>query len=256
MAWAAVRGMFACAIGWCGQRRSAAEDHAASPTIAVCRRRTMPRRHAALLRPAVRGAFPVERGAGPRGSSAGRGRTRRGRPAGHVHGGARDRRFSRGQIEAQAGTFAGWLYVSRRPSGVRSLWDEVQVRGGRPPGEGARGENGRVVMSAGEHGSAAEKREKLREQGARRVLKLNDDCMCRPVGRTDRRLTREAQGTTWGIVLRGREHAARAAGWDVRGGARVGRGEEGAVSAVSRVSMLSMVSMPSIFSTMSSALTM
>ena len=150
MAWAAVRDMFACAIGWCGQRRSAAEDHAASPTIAVCRRRTTPRRHAALLRPSVRGAFPVERGAGPRGSSAGRGRTRRGRPARHVHGGARDRRFSRGQIEAWAGTFAGWLYVSRRPSGVRSLWDEVQVRGGRPPGEGACGEGGRPGTSTGE----------------------------------------------------------------------------------------------------------
>ena len=89
-----------------------------------------------------------------------------------------------------------------------------------------RGKDGRAVMSAGEHRSAAEKREKLREQGARRILKLNDDCMCRPVGRTDRRLTREAQGTAWGIVLRWREHAARAAGWDVRGGARwdVGQG--------------------------------
>ena len=236
MAWTAVRGMFACAIGWCGQRRSAAEDHAASPTIAVCRRRTMPRRHAALLRPAVRGAFPVERGAGPRGSSAGRGRTRRGRPARHVHGGARDRRFSRGQIEAQAGTFAGWLYVSRRPSGVRSLWDEVQVRGGRPPGEGARGEGGRAGMSAGECGSAAETGEKLRERGARRVIKSNFDCTCRPVGRTDRRLVREARGTAWGSSAGGGSTRRGRPGGHVRGGGRVGvgRGEEGEAAGAGR----------------------
>ena len=45
--------------------------------------------------------------------------------------------------------------------------------GDRPPGEGARGEGGRAGMSAGERGSATEKREKPRERGARRVLKLN-----------------------------------------------------------------------------------
>ena len=83
--------------------------------------------------------------------------------------------------------------------------DEVQDRGGRPPGEGARDEGGRAGMSA-------EKREKLRERGARRVLKLNFDCTCRPVGRTARRLVREARGTACGIVRLGREHAARAAG--------------------------------------------
>ena len=136
MAWAAVRDMFACAIGWCGQRRSAAEDHAASPTIAVGRPGGVPR--------------------GTRCRSTGfvrRGRENAARAAGwvlYVHGGARDRRFSRGQIEAQAGTFAGWLYVSRRPSGVRSLWDEVQVRGDRPLGEGARGDGGRPGTSTGE----------------------------------------------------------------------------------------------------------
>ena len=43
----------------------------------------------------------------------------------------------------------------------------------RPPGEGARGEGGRAGMFAGERGSAAEKREKLWDRGARRVLKLN-----------------------------------------------------------------------------------
>ena len=43
----------------------------------------------------------------------------------------------------------------------------------RPPGEGARGEGGRPGMFAGERGSAAEKREKLWDRGARRVLKLN-----------------------------------------------------------------------------------
>jgi len=82
-AWAAVRGTFACAIGWSGERRSAAEDHAE-----CC---------AAPLRPAVRRGVPVF---GP---------------------------------------------------------DEVQVRGGRTPGEGARGEGGRAGTSAGERGLAAEK---------------------------------------------------------------------------------------------------
>ena len=82
--------------------------------------------------------------------------------------------------------------------------DEVQDRGGRPPGEGARAEGGQAGMSA-------EKREKLRERGARRVLKLNFDCTCRPVGRTDRRLVREAREAAWGIVRRRREHAATAA---------------------------------------------
>ena len=43
----------------------------------------------------------------------------------------------------------------------------------RPPGEGARGEGGRPGMFAGERGSAAEKREKLWDRGARRMLKLN-----------------------------------------------------------------------------------
>ena len=79
----------------------------------------------------------------------------------------------------------------------------------RPPGEGARGEGGRAGMFAGERGSAAEKREKLREWGVRRLLKSNFDCT-RPVGRTAR-------------TRRGRT------GGHVRGGARVGvgRGEEG-----------------------------
>ena len=47
--------------------------------------------------------------------------------------------------------------------------------GDRPPEEGARGEGGRTGMSGGVRGSGsvAAKREKLRERGARRVLKLN-----------------------------------------------------------------------------------
>ena len=82
--------------------------------------------------------------------------------------------------------------------------------GDRPPGERARGDDGRAGMSTGERGSATEKREKLRERGTRRVLKSNFDC-ARPVGRTARRLVRKARGTSWEIVRRGREHAARAA---------------------------------------------
>ena len=148
-------------------------------------------------------------------------RARRGRPCGAS---SRVPSAGRGGAGRPRGITLRRRAASLRPAvqGVSLLLarprDEVQDRGGRPPGEGARDEGGRAGMSA-------EKRERLRERGARRVLKLKFDSTCRPVGRTAHRLVREAWGTAWGIVRRRRAHAARAAG-HVRGGARVGRGEE------------------------------
>ena len=161
-------------------------------------------------------------GAGPQGSPAGLERVRRGRPCG-----ARSRVPSDGR--GGAGRPRG-ITLRRRAALLRPAVPRVQVRGGRPPGEGARGEGGRAGMSAGECGSAAETGEKLRERGARRVIKSNFDCMCRLVGRTDRRLVREARGTAWGSSAGGgstRTCAALAAG---RGGDRAGPGKrEGCV---------------------------
>jgi len=74
-AWAAVRGTFACALGWSGGRRSAAGDHAASP-----------RGPPPASRPEGHPRCWPGRGAGPRGSSAGGWRTRRGRPGAHDRG--------------------------------------------------------------------------------------------------------------------------------------------------------------------------
>ena len=138
-AWAAVRITFACALGWSGGRRQAAGDHAASPRGpppagrprirwqvrgVVPRSRSgaagmaIPRRvtrlqsaghRGTLLRPAVRRGSPAigpdeGRGAGLRGSSAGGGSTRRGRPGGHVRGGAR---VGRGEAPVQRRMIAG-----------------------------------------------------------------------------------------------------------------------------------------------------
>ena len=91
--------------------------------------------------------------AGPQGSPAGLERARRGRPCG-----ARSRVPSAGR--GGAGRPRG-ITLRRRaallqPAGRRGILAvspaEVQVRGGRPPGEGARGEDGRARTTAGSAG--------------------------------------------------------------------------------------------------------
>ena len=177
---------------------------------AACRRPEGPRAWTGAPR---RSVFPYDArdesascwwgcGAGPQGSPAGLKRARRGRPCG-----ARSRVPSAGR--GGAGRPRGFT-LCRRAALLRPAVKGVQVRGGRPPGEEARGEGGRAGMSVGECDSTAEKREKLREWGALRLLKSNFDCT-RPVGRTARRLVRKRGGRRGGFC-RGRGHAARAAG--------------------------------------------
>ena len=97
-------------------------------------------------------------GAGPQGSPAGLERARRGRPCGAHSRVPLAGRGSAGRLRR--------ITLSRRAAPLRPAVrrgvpvfgpGEVQVRGGRPPGEGARGEGGRAGTSAGERGSAAEK---------------------------------------------------------------------------------------------------
>ena len=143
-AWAAVRGTFACALGWSGGRRSAAGDHAASP-----------RGPPPAGRPEGHPRCQPGRGAGPRGPSAGGGSTRRGRPGAHDRGergsaaekhpfsaarvrggGLRPRRapprgdclLGRARATWSAERFVGWL--RRRGGGCGGHRIRWQVRGG------------------------------------------------------------------------------------------------------------------------------
>jgi len=96
--------------------------------------------------------------AGPQGSPAGLERARRGRPCG-----ARSRMPSagRGSAGRPRGITLRRRAASLRPAVRRGIPvigpAEVQVRGGRPPGEGARGEDGRARTSSGSAGRHAEK---------------------------------------------------------------------------------------------------
>ena len=143
-----------------------------------------------------------------------------------------------------------------RPVG-RTARRLVRKRGGILPGERALGEGGRSGMSAGERGSvsAAKKREKLRERGARRVLKLN--LVAGPRGRGGvADLNRQPPQPRFNAgrgVGSGRGRGWTRAGVDARSHSakRVLSIVSivliaSTASSVSRVSMLSMGSMPSI----------
>ena len=172
-------------------------------------------------------------GAGPQGSPAVLEGARRGRPCGACSrvpsdGAVSADRPRRTTPRRRPSPFAGGgqrhvatRLFSGRPSGGRSPWNEVQVRGGRPPGEGERGEGGRLGTSTGEHGTGASRGGRLRPRPA----PSRGGCTspagrpgCVPCGTRCR---------SAGVVRRGREHAARAAGRarprGKRGGWRGGR---------------------------------
>ena len=94
-------------------------------------------------------------GAGPHGSPTGLERMRRELPCGAC---LRVPSAGRGSAVPPR-RITLWRHAALLRSAVRrgvSIVgpDEVQVHGGRPPGEGARGKGGRAGMSAGERGSA------------------------------------------------------------------------------------------------------
>ena len=172
-------------------------------------------------------------GAGPQGSPAGLERARRGRPCG-----ARSRVPSAGR--GGAGRPRGITLRRRaallRPAGRRGIPvvgpAEVQVRGGRPPGDGARGEDGRARTSAGSAGRPR------RRRGERRIgwqvrggvaRSGSAECAALAAGRGGDRAgpgkrawrrprgTREARGTAWGTPDRV------AGGWLRGNGSRAAR---------------------------------
>ena len=104
----------------------------------------------ARTRDEVRGGHPPGEGARGEGGRAG---TSAGERVSGVRGGGLTGRPRRITLLRRAALL--------RPSVRRGVIgpDEVQVRGGRPPGEEARVDSGRAGTSAGERVSAAEKRE-------------------------------------------------------------------------------------------------
>ena len=129
-----MRGTFAHAIGWSGERRQAAGDHAASPC-----------RPPPAGRPEGHPRHWPGRGAGPRGPSAGGGSTRRGRPGAHVLG---ERGSARGEGVGDSGSGGRSARLSPgpdpqsarrwRPGGAATARDHGSGRDGDRAGPGKR----------------------------------------------------------------------------------------------------------------------